>query len=374
MNIEHEILQKDDVICYSVFQKFIELSGEGIAWADLDANITFSNQKLCDMFGEKSPNDLNGKPVFQYYPKEMQDKIRDEVLPQVLKRGYWDGELIILSDSGETFHTENHLFLLTDDEGDPLYYANRLVDITDRKKSLKEAEQFSEEIMRSNKDLEQFAYAISHDLQEPLRTINSYCQLLEEDFDCLPEDKKKRFINNISESTTRMTFLIKDLLDFSRVNATNALNKEEVDLEKIIEEEVENFSVIIKETEAEINYSNMPNIKSVEVLMRQLFHNLISNSLKFRSNNKPIIDISCCSLKGEWLFMFRDNGIGIDKKYYDRIFGVFKRIHTDKEYKGTGIGLAICEKIINNLGGKIWLESEHNKGTIFYFTIKKHDI
>lgn len=262
------------------------------------------------------------------------------------------------------------IYPVLDDNNNIDYVVEHIIDITDRKNIEEEAEKFSKEIMRSNRDLEQYAYAISHDLQEPLQTVKSFCQLLEEDFDELPDDKKKRFINNISESTSRMIFLIKDLLDFSRIGETSTCVKEKVNLKKIIDDEIKDFSIIIKETGAKINYYDLPEIKSVEVLIRQLFHNLISNSLKFRSEKSPKIDISCYKLRDKWFFKFKDNGIGIDKKHHNRIFGVFKRIHTDKEYNGTGIGLAVCDRIINHLGGDIWLESKPNEGTTFYFTLK----
>jgi PAS domain S-box-containing protein len=711
----------------SVFKKFVEISDEGIGYADLDSNIVYANQKLCDMFGEKCPEDLYGKSVLQYYTEYFQGKIANEVFPQVREKGSWDGELIIQSIDGNLLHTDNHLFVLTDDNGKPLYYANRIVDLGEKRKakesedkfqhifktspmgmymyelnddnklilidsnpaadeftgidnieligkdmevvfpSLKDSEiaesykkaardgvschsisyaytddrvdgvfdiwafqispgqvavQFMEisdrakseedvlwlsqfpsenpnpvlriskdgevlysnnasectlkfwgvdknnnklsgdmldtvqkcveektnqivesycwcgtysvtvtyvanedyvniyalnitelknieialeesknklrqwlehspictkildtdfnlqfmsnagvealkidditkyygmqypfdfypedfkrdmrkslqkvrktiktvilestvidtkgseilfhstiipvmendkldyimvvsvdvtkqkatekqlqlsaiELIKSNKELEEFAYVASHDLQEPLRVVSSYCQLIKEkNYKSMDEDSRK-FLDYSVEAAMRMKTLIKELLDFSRVGRKDQ-PFEKIDLQELLSEVMFDFEVSINETQAKIILeSNMPQVMGIRIRLKQLFHNIISNSLKFKSERIPSIKIGCCedvNNSNQWLFYIKDNGIGLESKFYDRIFGVFKRLYSREEYPGTGIGLALCKKIVEAHGGKIWVESEVNVGTYVYFTISK---
>jgi PAS domain S-box-containing protein len=230
------------------------------------------------------------------------------------------------------------------------------------------------ELRKSNEDLEEFAYVASHDLQEPLRVVSSYCQLLKEKhYSCMDEESKKYLDYSIS-SAMRMKTLIKELLDFSRVGRKDK-PFEKINLQELLEEVLCDFEVTLKETKAEIIMeSNMPNVMGISFRMKQLLHNIISNSLKFRSDKKPIIRIGCCEdskRMNYWLFYIKDNGIGIDPKYYDRVFGIFKRLYSREEYPGTGIGLALCKKIVEAHGGEIWVESENREGTYVYFTISK---
>ncbi|MFW6009540.1 MAG: sensor histidine kinase [archaeon] len=225
-------------------------------------------------------------------------------------------------------------------------------------------------LKQSNKELEQFAYIASHDLQEPLRTISSYCQLIEDEYIDKLDNKGKQYIKYIVSSTHRMKNLINELLDFSRVGKKYT-EEESINLNEIIEELKSDFGYCIKKYNVTINYEKMPIIKGSKYRIKQLFQNLISNSIKFRKDNNLIINIGYSEYANYWEFYIKDNGIGIHPEYYDKIFGLFKRLYTKEEYPGTGIGLAICKKIIENHKGKIWVESEPNKGTTFYFTIFK---
>ena len=231
----------------------------------------------------------------------------------------------------------------------------------------------ADNLKKSNEDLEQFAYIASHDLQEPLRAVSSYCQLLKEKEYNNVDEESKKFLDYIIDSSFRMKTLIKELLDYSRVGRKDK-PFEKIDLKELLQEVLYDFEVSIKETNANIIIeSELPEIFAIRFRIKQLLHNIISNSLKFRSDKKPVIRISCCETEDShyWLFSVKDNGIGIDKKYYHRIFGVFKRLYSREEYPGTGIGLALCKKIVERHGGRIWVESEVNKGTCIYFTIAK---
>jgi len=225
-----------------------------------------------------------------------------------------------------------------------------------------------EDLRRSNEDLQQFAYVASHDLQEPLRAIISFSQLLEEKYRDILNKDGKEFIFFITDGAKKMNILIKDLLAYSRIT-THAEPPLLSDLEDILKDALYNLQESIKESEAVITYDRMPILKVDKTQLLQLFQNFISNAIKFRRDIPPIIHIGVVETTNEWLFSIKDNGIGIESKYFDRLYNIFYRLHTKEEYPGTGIGLPICKKIVQRYGGKIWVESEVGKGTTFYFTI-----
>jgi PAS domain S-box-containing protein len=243
------------------------------------------------------------------------------------------------------------------------------VDITDLKDTEEKLKRTIIELERSNAELERFAYVASHDLQEPLRMVSSYVQLLERRYkDKLGPDADE-FINYAVDGAARMQKLIKDLLAYSRLG-TREKQFGVVDAGVAFLKAQENLKGAIEEKKAEIKSGSLPKIKADEVQVIQLFQNLLSNSLKFSGKEGPcVIEISAEKKAGEWQFCIRDNGIGIDKKYFEKIFIIFQRLHAVGEYPGTGIGLAICKRIVENHGGRIWLESEEGRGAAFYFTI-----
>ncbi len=243
-------------------------------------------------------------------------------------------------------------------------------DITERKEAEKILKQNLEELSRSNKELEQFAYISSHDLQEPLRMIASYLQLLERKYKGKLDDKADKYINFSVDGATRMQNLIDDILDFSRIT-TRAKELKPTDLESVYNGVISNLEVSIKETKADIVHDHLPVVMADNTQIAQVFQNLISNAIKFRSEDQPKINITTKEEEDHWLFAVQDNGIGIDSKHSDRIFEVFKRLHKKRDYPGTGIGLAITKKIVERHGGYIWVKSEIDKGSIFYFTLPK---
>jgi light-regulated signal transduction histidine kinase (bacteriophytochrome) len=225
-----------------------------------------------------------------------------------------------------------------------------------------------EDLKRSNEDLQQFAYVASHDLQEPLRAIVSFSQLLEDKYYEKIDKDGKEFINFITDGAKKMNVLIKDLLSYSRIT-THANPSKIVNLEEILKDALYNLQEAIKESSAVITYDKMPILKVDKTQFIQLFQNLLSNAMKFRREEPPKIHIGVKKLNGEWQFSVRDNGIGIESKYFDKLFNIFYRLHTKEEYPGTGIGLPICKKIVQRYGGNIWVKSEFGKGSTFYFTI-----
>jgi PAS domain S-box-containing protein len=227
------------------------------------------------------------------------------------------------------------------------------------------------ELAISNQELEQFAYVASHDLQEPLRMITSFLTQIEKKYEDVLDEKGKKYIFFAVDGAKRMRQIILDLLEFSRIGK-NENRHEKVDLNTIIEEIILLYRKQIEEKKAKINYEALPILQSYTAPLRQVFQNLISNSLKYSSTDSvPIISIFCSESATSWKFEIKDNGIGINSEYYAKIFIIFQRLHSKEEYSGTGMGLAITKKIIENLRGQIWVKSEEGKGTSFYFTIPK---
>ena len=226
-----------------------------------------------------------------------------------------------------------------------------------------------QELARSNAELEQFAYAASHDLQAPLRTIASYAQLLERRYKDKLDAKAQKFIDYIVDGALRMQVLIGDLLQYSRVGRQGG-SFQLTDCNLVLEEAIANLGSAIRKNQAIVTYSNLPAIVADDRQLVQLFQNLIDNAIKYRRAEKPVVRVSAMELQEEgWLFSVCDNGIGIDSQYAERIFIIFKRLHLREEYPGTGIGLAICKKIVERHGGRIWVESEPGRGSRFNFTL-----
>ena len=241
-------------------------------------------------------------------------------------------------------------------------------EIAERKEAEEELRKTSADLTRSNADLQHFAYATSHDLQEPLRVIEGYIRLLEKRYGDQLDTKAREFIGYTVEGVERMRALIKDLLDYSRVGTID-MNLELTDFSEAVGRAVFNLKTAAEESGAKITCGTLPTIRADLVQISRLFQNLIGNAIKFRGKEAPNIHISAKKKEDRWTFSVRDNGIGIDPKNSERIFAVFQRLHTKEEYPGTGIGLAICKRIIERHGGKIWVESEEGKGSTFYFTI-----
>lgn len=224
------------------------------------------------------------------------------------------------------------------------------------------------ELARSNAELQQFAYVASHDLQEPLRMVSSYTQLLAKRYRGRLDADADDFIGFAVDGAARMQKLIQDLLAYSRVGTRN-LERQAVSMDSVLEYATDMLQLVIKGTDAAVTHESLPSIKVDERQMTQLFQNLISNAIKFRGQEPPRIHVSATRLDGEWLFSVHDNGIGIEPQYADRIFVIFQRLHNRDDYPGTGIGLAICKKIVERHGGRIWMESEPGKGSTFFFTV-----
>jgi light-regulated signal transduction histidine kinase (bacteriophytochrome) len=275
----------------------------------------------------------------------------------------------------------------------PLYMQHKFLgrrisnrDITDRKNAEEELRKYREhleelveqrtaelkkmadELTRSNKDLKEFAYVVSHDLKEPLQVIKGFLMLFEKRYKDKLDEKANEIIRFTVDGAKRMQELIKDLLEYSQVG-TKGKEFKPADCSLILNKAISNLKVSIEESGAVVTHDTLPTVTADAIQLSRLFQNLIGNAIKFHGSEAPMVHISTERKGDEWLFSVRDNGIGIDPKFADRIFAVFQRLHSSDEYPGTGIGLAICKKIVEHHGGRIWVESEPGKGATFYFII-----
>ncbi len=235
-----------------------------------------------------------------------------------------------------------------------------------------ELRQFEEKLLASNQELENFAYASSHDLKEPLRMIGMYTQLLKRRLRGKLDASTEEFMFYITDGVSRMQRLLDDLLAYSRLNKQDIGDFKSVDLNDTVFVVVHNLMMAMKETNTEIIMSPLPDLKASSTEMIQLFQNLIANAIKFRRKEEtPVIQIKYAETLEQHRFMLIDNGIGIKKEYQEKVFNLFERLHSRSDYEGSGIGLATCKKIVSKLGGQIWLSSAENVGTTFHFTIPK---
>lgn len=244
---------------------------------------------------------------------------------------------------------------------------NRLLSLKLERRN-KALQKTTDELERSNKELEEFAYVASHDLQEPLRMVASYTQLLERRYKGKLDESADKFIYYAVDGAKRMQSLIQDLLKYSRVG-TQGKPFEAVDFSKVLQQALANLKLAIREENAEVTADPLPTLMADPTQMVQLFQNLIGNAIKFRGKEPPRIHVSAREEKGEWVFSIKDNGIGIDPAYFEKIFQIFQRLPGEKPIAGTGLGLSMCKKILERHEGRIWVESEKGQGATFHFTI-----
>ena len=341
---------------------------DGFYTLDANWNISYWNQEAERISG-KSQQEVIGKSIWELYDGQISNVIFDKF--QKAKKQNKAISIEIFSKKDKKWFEFN---AFPSSLGMTTYFK----DITERKntevkfkKMNRSLEVHVKQLALSNEELEQFAYVASHDLQEPLRMITSFLTQIEKKYENLIDERGKKYIFFAVDGAKRMRQIILDLLEFSRVGKISD-PFEEVELNDILEEIVLLYGAQIKEKSATLLYNNLPKILSYSTPIKQIFQNIISNSLKYsKPNVPPVINIKSCHTAHEWKFTIQDNGIGIEAEYFNKIFILFQRLHNKEEYSGTGIGLAITKKIVENLGGQIWVESKVGIGTTFHFTIAK---
>jgi PAS domain S-box-containing protein len=234
-----------------------------------------------------------------------------------------------------------------------------------------EQKEIEEELRRANEDLQQFAYSASHDLQEPIRNVAVYSEVVARRYDTVLDDEGRQFLGFLREGGRRLATLVNDLLAYTRASMTE-LSETDLDANVALRNALTSLAQAIRESGATVTCAALPQVFMGEVHLEQVFQNLIGNALKYRAEEPPSIHVSVSERGSMWCFSVADNGIGIDPRYKEKIFGVFKRLHHGDQYTGTGIGLAICQRVVERYGGRIWVESEPGKGSTFFFTVPRH--
>ncbi|MEG4342512.1 PAS domain S-box protein [Microcoleus sp. A003_D6] len=348
------------------YRQIVELAEEGIWVIDTKARTTYVNHAMARMLGY-TELEMFGASMFDFMDEEAKHSANDLMARR--QQGIAEKhDFKLKSKDGKDVWTYMSASPVMDRTGDMVSCCTLVYNITDRKEAEQQMLQLTTDLKRSNQELEQFAYVASHDLQEPLRAVTSYTQLLAQRYQGHLDAKADKYINHIVEGAARMQQLVNDLLAYSRLG-TRGQEFEIADCNAVVEQSLENLQIAIAETKATITYEALPTVMADEFQLIQLFQNLIGNAVKFCRQELPLIHISAARNESEWRFSVRDNGIGIDPEYADRIFIIFQRLHGRRKYSGTGIGLAICKRIVERHSGRIWVESQEGEGATFYFTI-----
>ena len=387
MQIPQSMLPGDTV---AQLTAMIESAPIAFVMIDKQGQIVLANHEADLLFGYQR-DELIGQPVEILVPERFRTNHPDLRLdffqnPQARPMGA-GRDLYGLRHDGSEFPVEIGLNPIVTEQGE--FVLSAIVNITERKameaalrnmndelekrvtERTAELARSNEALERSNLDLQQFAYVASHDLQAPLRSIVGFVQLLQDEYGERLDDQGQDWINRTIENSQRMQTLILDLLTYARLE-TQARPFRAADCERIVQKAIASLETAIHDTGAEVTHGPLPTVVGDESQLTQVFQNLIANGLKY-SPGKPEIHISAQQQDRAWLFAIRDNGIGIATKYHERIFDIFQRLHTQQTYPGTGIGLAICRRVVQRHGGRIWVESEPDQGSTFYFTLAEQE-
>lgn len=333
-----------------------------------DNPIVYANQAFCDLTGYEMA-EVIGKNC-RFLQGHDTESGAVTTLRKAVKKGEHARTVIKnYTKDGREFYNDLLISPIKNDQGKITHFMGMQLDVTERIKFEHQLMEKTRELEEFNGELEQFTFAASHDLQEPLRMIASYLQLLDKRYAHSLDEDGRTFLGFATEGAERMQALIYDLLTLSRIS--NADDRYRMsDMNEVARRALENLKISVRETGAEISIAQLPTLPIDPSQMIQLFQNLISNAIKYAQKSaKPVISITAKRGRDAYTFEVTDNGIGIDKQHFERIFIVFQRLHTRSEYSGTGIGLAICSRIVERHGGRIWVESEPGKGSTFKFSI-----
>jgi PAS domain S-box-containing protein len=362
------------------YRVLVETMNEGTATVAPDGIVLYSNSRLAAML--KMPLEQVIGTSMRLHVTDGDRSIFDEMLKNSLQTAC-QGELALKAGE-ETLPVQLSLSPVRSEEMD--YIVIVIMDLTEQKKAEKilrnhkeileeivekrteELKRLSDELKRSNEDLKQFASAASHDLQEPLRGVEGFINLLKKRYKGKLDEKADEFIDYVVDDVKRMQMLIRDLLEYSRVSAKSKVFSP-ANCSVSLEQALSNLRAAIDESGAIVTYDLLPTVMGNDAQLSRLFQNLIGNAIKFRGKEPLKIHLSAHREGDEWIFSIRDTGIGIAPEQAERIFLIFQRLHSRQEYPGTGIGLAICKRIVEQHGGRIWVESKPGTGAAFYFTI-----
>lgn len=378
-----------DVTAHKQAQKAVRLGEERyrslteattqIIWTTDAQGQVISDMPLWQAFTGQTIEEIQGWGWINSLHPDDRERTAKIWTQSVQNKSFYDTEYRVRRNDGEYRYMSVRGVPVLQEDGSIREWVGTCTDITEKKAAEAELEKYqlhledlvksrTEELVRSNRDLEQFAYVASHDLQEPLRAVSGFVELLRRNTEKSLDAKTNEYINFAIDGAKRMQSLINGLLEYSRIG-TQGKKPQKVNSKEALDEALARLQASIKETGAEITADGLPVVYFDDVQLSQLFQNLIGNAIKFRSDQTPRINISAVRKNSEWQFAVTDNGIGIEPQYADRIFQIFQRLHNREKYPGTGIGLSICKKIVERHNGKIWVESKPEGGSTFYFTV-----
>jgi len=337
-----------------------------ISIADPRGIIHTVNPSFVSLWGFKDAAEASGMSLTDLFLHPQQARSMMEALAG--SRGSWEGELTARRLDGTTFIGHCAASALKGRDGEPIGYQVTSLDITARRHAEADLERTLDALNRSNQDLQQFAYLASHDLQEPLRMVASYTQLLGEKLEGKLDQDCRKYIEFAMDGAERMQRLIQDLLSFSRVGSHEE-KMVDVDMNALLGEVLNSLEVQIRETSATVTGGGLPVLKADRTQMVQLLQNLVQNGIKFHGTAPPLVHVACTEESDAWHFTVTDNGIGIEEEYLEAVFQIFRRLNSRREYPGTGIGLALCRRVIERHGGRIWTVSSPGHGSVFHFTL-----
>ncbi len=351
-----------------MFEDIVETVREPLIVLDSDLRVLLANRSFYDLF-KVMPESTIGSLIYDVGNRQWDiPKLRtllEDILPGNTKFDDYEVEHTF-PDIGHKIMLLNARSIIHKEKGSQMILL-AIEDITERRRLEEMARLYSKKLEESNRELDNFASIAAHDLGAPLRVVSGFASLLKKHYKDKLDANADQYISHIVEGTERMRHLIDDLLQYARV-ATRESPLAPVNVNTILENTLANLTFEIKESKAVITVDPLPTVSADSTQLIQLFQNLIGNAIKYRSNT-PSIHISAELKDEEWLFHISDNGIGIDPQYFDRIFQIFQRLYASDEYSGTGIGLATCKKIVERLGGRIWVESKPGEGSTFFFTL-----
>jgi PAS domain S-box-containing protein len=355
-------------------QKFALDQHAIVAVTDVQGTITYVNDKFCAI-SQYSKDELIGQNHRILQSGHHSKEFFQQMYHAIANGEVWRGEIKNRAKSGSIYWVDATIVPTLSTEGKPSRYVSIRADITKRKlaeealaEQALELSRRDKELARSNAELEQFAYVASHDLQEPLRMIANYTQLLAERYRGKLDEQADKYIAYSVDGAVRMQSLIKDLLTFSRFGKAE-IELQTIDCRTVVEQALKNLQAAVQESGAVVDWNGLPTVTGDPSQLTQVFQNLIANAIKFHGSEAPLIHIDVEKKDHEWLFAVSDNGIGIPAENREDIFVIFRRLHTRTEYAGNGIGLSICRKIIERHSGRIWIEHKAEHGCLFKFTL-----
>jgi len=333
-----------------------------------DGKADYSSARAYQFTG-RGPGEMDSSGWFDTIHPEDVEAVRHAWAASNSHRSHFSMEFRLRRADGAYRWMQSRAVPMLGPKGELLKWFGTCTDVDDHKRLEESLRKRSEELSRSNEELQRFAYIVSHDLQEPLRTMGAMTQLLRRHCAETIDQEAETLFEHIHGGVKRMGDLIRDLLEYSRVSSETDIDLKPIDCESLLTFALMNVQAQIAESGATVTHDPMPLVTG-DVQLVSVFQNLIGNALKYRSERVPQIHISASRKNDTWIVSVRDNGIGIDMQYAERVFGVFQRLHSRGAYEGTGIGLAICRKIVERCGGEIWLESAPGEGSTFHFSLR----